>query len=67
MERLTERHYKASDGYYIRCSADCANDICDCGCEMFEQMVDKLGAYEDTGFDPQEIVELKARLEGLCK
>lgn len=55
MERLTELHYKKSDGYYIRCSEHCNNDICDCGCEKFEQIVDRLGAYEDTGLEPGEI------------
>lgn len=27
----------------------------------------KCGAYEDTGLEPEEIVELKARMEGLKK
>ena len=27
----------------------------------------KCGAYEDTGLEPEEIVELKARMEGLEK
>lgn len=55
MERLTELHYKKSDGYYIRCSAHCNNDICDCSCEMFGQIVDRLGTYEDTGLEPEDI------------
>lgn len=67
MERLTELHHKKSDGYYIRCSERCNNDICDCGCETFEQIVDRLGAYEDTGLEPEEIIELIARMEGLEK
>ena len=55
MERLTELHHKKSDGYYMRCSEHCNNDICDCGCEKFEQIVDRLGAYEDTGLEPDDI------------
>ena len=47
MERLTEMHYKKSDGYYIRCSERCDKDICDCECEKFCQIVEALGAIED--------------------
>jgi hypothetical protein len=54
MERLTELHYKKSDGYYARCSEHC-NDICDCNCEKWGEIVDRLGAYEDTGLEPEEI------------
>lgn len=28
---------------------------------------DRLAAYEDTGLEPEEIIELKARMEGLEK
>lgn len=63
MERLTELHHKKSDGYYMRCSEHCNNDICDCGCEKFEQIVDRLGAYEDTGLEPDEIGELAVNME----
>lgn len=54
MERLTELHYKKSDGYYARCSEHC-NDICDCNCEKWGEIVDRLGAYEDTSLEPEEI------------
>ena len=54
VERLTELHYKKSDGYYARCSEHC-NDICDCNCEKRGEIVDRLGAYEDTGLEPEEI------------
>lgn len=79
MDRLTELHHKKSDGYYIRCSEHCNNDICDCGCEKFEQIVNRLGAYEDTGMEPCETNEkyatimafnklrLKVSLTRLCK
>lgn len=30
-------------------------------------IVDRLAAYEDTGLEPEEIIELKARMEGLEK
>lgn len=28
---------------------------------------DRLAAYEDTGLEPEEVIELKARMEGLEK
>ena len=28
--------------------------------------VDRLAAYEDTGLEPEEIIELKGRMEGRC-
>lgn len=31
------------------------------------RMIDRLAAYEDTGLEPEEITELKARMEGLEK
>lgn len=29
--------------------------------------IDRLAAYEDTGLEPEEIIELKGRMEGLEK
>lgn len=66
MERLTERHYKKSDGYYIQCSEHCNSDICDCSCEKFEQIVDRLGAYEDTGLEPEELLPATALSKVAC-
>ena len=31
------------------------------------RLKDRLAAYEDTGLEPEEIIELKARMEGLEK
>lgn len=58
MERLTELHCKKSDGYYAKCSEHC-NDICDCNCEKWGEVVDRLGAYEDTGLEPEEVEQIK--------
>lgn len=30
-------------------------------------VIDRLAAYENTGLEPEEIIELKARMEGLEK
>lgn len=35
--------------------------------EYSGEAVDRLAAYEDTGLEPEEIIELKARMEGLEK
>lgn len=48
MERLTEKHYKSSDGYYMKCSETCHVD---CGeksyCEEVDNIVDRLGQIEE--------------------
>ena len=62
MERLTELHCKKSDGYYAWCSEHC-NDICDCNCEKWGEILDRLGAYEDTGLEPEEIEKNKQDVE----
>ena len=36
------------------------------GCRIAKAF-DRLAAYEDTGLEPEEIIELKARMEGLEK
>ena len=35
--------------------------------EYSGEAVDRLAAYEETGLEPEEIIELKARMEGLEK
>lgn len=32
-----------------------------------QDVIDRLASYEDTGLEPEEIIELKARMEGLEK
>lgn len=65
MERYTRKHY-GENGYYIICSENCETLNCgDCG--ILDKIVDRLAAYEDTGPEPEEIIELKARMEGLEK
>ena len=52
MERLTIRTNEASISFE---------------CESVGDIVRRLAAYEDTGLEPEEIIELKARREGLEK
>ena len=37
------------------------------GIEICGMVADRLAAYEDTGLEPEEIIELKGRMEGLEK
>ena len=52
MERLTIRTNEASISFE---------------CESVGDIVRRLAAIEDTGLEPEEIIELKARMEGLEK
>ena len=64
MERLTERHYKATDGYYMKCSETCHID---CGeksyCEEVDNVVDRLGAIEDILGDDYDLDHLRELVE----
>ena len=56
MERLTKRNLH-----------DFAIPIRGTDAVSMLQTIDRLAAYEDTGLEPEEIIELKARMEGLEK
>lgn len=59
MERLTVKHYLGS-AYYMKCSEECNVDMDCIDCPAFEKLVDRLGAYEDTGLEPEKIAFLKS-------
>lgn len=55
MDRLTGKHYDRGD-YYMVCSGSCANDDEMCGgCPWLEKIINRLGAYEDTGLEPEDM------------
>ena len=60
MKRLTEKHFGAED-YYMGCSSVCDDltmgGLCD-GCDKLQEIINKLGAYEDTGLEPDDVVDL---------
>lgn len=62
MERLTERHYKASDGYYMKCSGTCSEGCCE-GCHKGEEFVDRLGQIEDILGDDYDLDRLRELVE----
>lgn len=66
MKRLTEKHYNGKD-YYMMCSGvlRCPNNCSEC--DELDKVVNSLGAYEDTGLTPEEIVDrlAKAKVAGI--
>lgn len=56
MERLTRAHYKASDGHYLVCSEMCEREDCTEECGHFDEAIERLAAYEDTGLTPEEVL-----------
>lgn len=69
MERLTKKHYKDENGYYISCSENCDRGDCN-SCLRFSNIVDTLGQIEDILGDDYDLDRLKelvqADREGKC-
>lgn len=63
MKRLTEHHVNKTMGVYMVCSVACDDFNCT-DCEKFNEIVDRLAAYEDTGLEPGEVVAMKIVLLG---
>ena len=60
MERLTEQHYKKTDGYYMKCSEHCCKEDFSCeDCEKFDELVDRLAAIEDILGDEYDLDRLR--------
>lgn len=65
MERLTEHHVNKTLGAYMVCSGACIKEDFDCTlCENLNKIVNTLAAYEDTGLEPEEVVQTKLALIG---
>lgn len=58
MERLTKKHYKDENGYYISCSENCDRGDCN-SCLRFSNIVDTLGQIEDILGDEYDLDRLK--------
>lgn len=61
MERLTEKHYLGTD-HYMKCSGNCNVEMDCIDCPSFDCLVERLAAYEDTGYTPEEIAKLQGDL-----
>ena len=60
MKRLTEQHYKKTDGYYMKCSEHCCKEDFSCEeCEKFDELVDRLAAIEDILGDEYDLERLR--------
>lgn len=62
MERLT-MPYKYGDGYCSKCAESCGE--CD-GCWGMDEIVNRLGEYEETELTPAEIERSKMEIEAGC-
>lgn len=62
MERLTKKHYKDENGYYISCSENCDRGDCN-SCLRFSNIVDTLGQIEDILGDEYDLDRLKELVE----
>lgn len=62
MERLTEKHYKAGDGYYMKCSEGCHLFSCE-ECGRLGEEVDRLGQIEDILGDTYDLDRLRELVE----
>lgn len=61
MDRLTEKHYLGTD-HYMKCSGNCNVEMDCIDCPSFDCLVERLAAYEDTGYTPEEIAKLQGDL-----
>ena len=62
MERLTEKHYLATD-HYMKCSGNCNVDMDCIDCPSFDRLVERLADYEDTGLTPEQCENAKVIIE----
>ena len=63
MKRLTEKHFN-SDIHYMKCSDNCELDVNCIDCPAFEELIERLAAYEDTGTTPEIVEALKLSTMG---
>lgn len=71
MERLTEKHFKKTDGFCMKCSGHCCKEDFSCeDCAEFEKLVDRLGEIEDILGDDYDLSRLRelvqANRDGRC-
>lgn len=57
MERLTEK-YCLTEDHYMKCSEDCNVDMACVDCPAFDKLIERLAAYEDTGWTPEMLHKL---------
>lgn len=65
MERLT-RNGDNGKGACMACALDCPKDVFNClFCHKMTEMICRLGEYEETGLEPEEIVAMKNAIMGI--
>lgn len=67
MNRLTEKNYKASDGYCMKCSEGCGAitiaGFCEGDCDRLREIVDRMGQIEDILGDTYDLDRLRELVE----
>lgn len=63
VERLTDKHFNKSLGYYMKCSGCCERSIACNECEEFEALVDRLGAIEEILGNDYDLDRLRELVE----
>ena len=64
MERLTKKHY-GGNGYYMACSEHCNKECFDC--KEIDKIIDRLGTYEDTGLEPENMAHWMDYFRAECE
>lgn len=67
VERLTDKHFNKSLGYYMKCSGCCERSIACNECEEFEALVDRLGAIEEILGNDYDLERLKEAVKLIDK
>lgn len=67
MERLTDKRLATPPGQWQEVAREDTQELKEIAVPSMRELYYRLSAYEDTGLEPEEIIELKARMEGLEK
>lgn len=67
MKRLTDKRLAIPPGQWQEVTREEARELKEIPVPSMRELYYRLSLYEDTGLEPEEIVELKGRMEGLEK
>ncbi len=67
MKRLTDKRLAIPPGQWQEVTHEEARELKEIPVPSMRELYYRLSLYEDTGLEPEEIVELKGRMEGLEK
>ena len=67
MKRLTDKRLALPPGVWQEVTHEEVRELQEIPAPSKQELYYRLSLYEDTGLEPEEIIELKARMEGLEK